>query len=386
MSTLLVLENDLYERGPAAQVSRLLKAFKQVLLVDALETRTAAEASVVLASGSALESEGTVVNLQGRAQRYYPVFQPRGESFASWQWLLRLLQATQPQWEDLQHFDEVTARCAEAHALLAGIAEAGPGRSTGQRIPRQPQRYSGRTALTADQSVHEPQQPKDPETPLTYSMEGFSSAGSDCTKPFVWAPGWNSNHAVHKFQEEIGGALRGDAGGVLLFGDKPEQSLPEPAAAPPSALHTALDTAPNMALDAAPEMAVDTAPDSAADAAPDTDKRWLLLPRPLLFGSESRSAMSSALRELVPAATVTLSPAAAEQLGVDAGDGVQIAGAGQPLEVRIDADLPEGYAAYAHNFPACRDLLPGKAVQITRAEHWRRADADLIARSGSRHA
>ena len=35
--------------------------------------------------------------------------------------------------------------------------------------------------------------------------------------PGVWAPSWNSNQAVNKFQDEIGGDLHGGDPGVRLF-------------------------------------------------------------------------------------------------------------------------------------------------------------------------
>ena len=40
------------------------------------------------------------------------------------------------------------------------------------KIPRQPHRYSGRTAMLANIKVSEPQQPLDSETPFAFSMEG----------------------------------------------------------------------------------------------------------------------------------------------------------------------------------------------------------------------
>ena len=41
------------------------------------------------------------------------------------------------------------------------------------KIPRQPHRYSGRTAINANINVNEPMPPQDKDSPLAFSMEGY---------------------------------------------------------------------------------------------------------------------------------------------------------------------------------------------------------------------
>ena len=68
------------------------------------------------------------------------------------------------------NLDQVTASCAAAIPLLQPILQAAPPsdfRVGGQKISRQPHRYSGRTAMLADISVHEPKPPEDPDAPLS---------------------------------------------------------------------------------------------------------------------------------------------------------------------------------------------------------------------------
>jgi NADH-quinone oxidoreductase subunit G len=186
-------------------------------------------------------------------------------------------------------------------------------------------------------------------------MEGYDPLHETAVQPFVWAPGWNSNQSLHKFQAEIGGAMRTANGGVRLLDTHAEEppAAPEPAPAPAAAV--------------------------------DSDSTWLLLPRPVLFGSERLSALSTGIDELLPRAFIAVTPTAAQHLGVSAGDGLRVRGHEAALEVRIDPSLPEGYAAYAHNFPECRDLIPGVRAELERCADWRRTDADLIARSGGAH-
>ena len=86
--TLVVLENDLYRRGNARQIDALLAAFREVIVLDGLDNATTSCASLALPAANVAESEGTLVSLEGRAQRYYPVFSPRAERRPAWVWLL----------------------------------------------------------------------------------------------------------------------------------------------------------------------------------------------------------------------------------------------------------------------------------------------------------
>jgi NADH-quinone oxidoreductase subunit G len=67
-------------------------------------------------------------------------------------------------------------------------------RIKGLKMAREPRRYSGRTAMRADISVHEPRQPQDQDSALTYSMEGYVGVliTHAALTSFAWAPGWNS--------------------------------------------------------------------------------------------------------------------------------------------------------------------------------------------------
>ena len=63
--------------------------------------------------------------------------------------------------------------------LLAGINTAAPDhdyRTRGLKVPRQSHRYSGRTAMRANISVHEPRQTEDAESALAFTMEGAQGA------------------------------------------------------------------------------------------------------------------------------------------------------------------------------------------------------------------
>ena len=114
----------------------------------------------------------------------------------------------------------MTAACAKALPTLAAIRQAAPGadfRVNGAKIRRETHRSSGRTAIHAAATVHEPKPPEDPDSPLSYTMEGYYGPMPSALVPYFWAPSWNSVRAVNKFQDEVGGPLRGGDPGVRLI-------------------------------------------------------------------------------------------------------------------------------------------------------------------------
>ncbi|MFK7828269.1 MAG: NADH-quinone oxidoreductase subunit NuoG [Congregibacter sp.] len=352
IDTLIVLENDLYRRGTVAQIDALFDAVPQLVVLDGLDSPTCSRADLVLPAASVIESEGSFVSMEGRAQRYFSVFPAGDERQSAVQWLLPQLKVAYPQeYADIDHVDDVIASCAATVAELAGILQAAPGsgyRSHGLKVPRQPHRYSGRTAMLANVSVHEPKQAQDEESALAYSMEGLNRDEDGALIPYVWSPGWNSNQSLHKFQAEVGGALSGGTAGVRL-------------------------------LDASPTL---SASDASVAAAHNPDALELL-PRPCIFGSDELSARSAGVKELVPEAYLELSKEDADVLGVSAGDGVRIEGSESAFEVRIDHALRRGCVAYAPGLTACSNLVARSKVTLERAVDWQRRDAALIASDGA---
>ena len=229
------------------------------------------------------------------------------------------------------HVDDVLDAVG-GQAEFAGIAGVAPPASTrshsGQKVPRAPHRYSGRTAMYADATMHEPKSVVDDETPLSYSMEGLNRDEPGALVPYVWAPGWNSNQALFKFQHEVGGSLRGGDPGVRL---SPLDTGTMPATGP-------------------------------ADGSSEAGVRLVHLPQ--LFGSEELSAYAPAIEARMHHPWIVLHPDDAERVGVEAGDGVDCVG--RSLEVRIDEAMRPGYAAVTVGMPEAPGWLPMGSVSLTR--------------------
>ena len=168
----------------------------------------------VLPAATFAESSGTLVNHEGRAQRFYRACAPVPDIRESWRWLEAIMHAAgRRQFPGWQTLDQIMAALAEALPVFSPVPQVAPGaefRDMGARIPRQPHRYSGRTAMLADISVHEPKPPIDADSPsiLLHGRLRRSAALRPSSRGFG-APGWNSVQALNKFQSEVGGPLRG---------------------------------------------------------------------------------------------------------------------------------------------------------------------------------
>lgn len=224
--TVVVLENDLYRRAPASVVDNALAQAKNVIVLDHQLTDTARKGNLLLSATAFAETDGTVVSQEGRAQRFFQVFDanfyhPEYAMQDSWRWLHGLATSMAGQEFAWGEMDDATAACAKAIPVLAGIVNAAPDsdfRIKGLKIARSPRRYSGRTAQRANLNVSELRAPQDADSPLAFSMEGFfGPATPGPLTPFAWSPGWNSPQAWNKFQDEVGGHLREGDSGVRLI-------------------------------------------------------------------------------------------------------------------------------------------------------------------------
>ena len=316
--TVVVLENDLYRRAARERVDRFLAGAKQVIVIDHILHETARKAELVLPAATFAETEGTFVSSEGRAQRFFAVFAPAGEIQDSWRWLS---DAGRKSW---RRVDELSAECARALPLFDAITQAAPDslfRVVGQKIPRQPHRYSGRTAMFANLRIHERKQPTDPDSALSFSMEGAQSQRPPALNPFVWAPGWNSNQSVNQFQEEIGGHLLGGDPGLRLIEPKAGaefrwfEATPGPQPRPP--------------------------------------RRFRLIPLYHIFGSEQLSMLSAPLSERAPQPYLALHPDDASALRLSPGEMVQtyFSGAALRLPIALMPELARGLAGIPSGLP-----------------------------------
>ncbi|MFM5236965.1 NADH-quinone oxidoreductase subunit NuoG [Aeromonas veronii] len=313
---LVTLENDLYRRAPRNRVDAALARLQHLLVIDHQATPTANKADLVLPAASFAEADGTLVNMEGRAQRFFQVYAPAFYNAdiqvrEGWRWLAALQGAIERKPLRWQNFDQVNHDCATSNPLLATMLEAAPNaglRIRGMRLAREPHRYSGRTSMLADQNVSEPRVAQDPDSPFNFSMEGYAGARQPLPQvPFAWAPGWNSPSAWNKFQDEVGGKLRaGDPGRRLLEATDPQAEDKE--------LLGWFTTIP--------------APFKAAEA-------LQVVNYAQLFGGEELSARSPVIQARMNEPELVLNPLDAQRLALHGGSQVSFSWGGSHWQLRL---------------------------------------------------
>jgi len=316
--TAFILENDLYHHCKPSEVNDFLKSCKQVIVLDHTNTPTAQQANLVIPAGTFAESDGIVVNNEGRAQRFYQVYEPGNNVQESWRWILNIGTATGNKivsaWENFEDITHAAAKGVEVLKNIDAVSPPSDYRINGQRVPREPHRFSGRTAMLANVNVSEPKPPEDPDSSLSYTMEGFRGLPPSTMIPFFWSPGWNSVQSINKYQQEIGGPLHGGDPGIRLIAPASNQKT------------TYFTSIP--------------APFKPADG------RLLMVYLHHIFGSDELSQHAPGIAERSPKVYALLNPEDAHKLKVDENQLLAFDIDGQPfsIPVKTSSELPRGVA------------------------------------------
>ncbi|TCW00321.1 NADH-quinone oxidoreductase subunit NuoG [Biostraticola tofi] len=343
--SVIVLENDLYRHAPADKVDAALARVTNLIVVDHQRTAIMDKANLILSAASFAESDGTLVNQEGRAQRFFQVYDPSYYDadtvmLESWRWLHSLHSTFLSRQVDWTQLDDIISACVQALPQFAGIEQAAPDASfriRGQKLARSPHRYSGRTAMRANISVHEPRQPQDKDTMFAFSMEGNNSPQANRQQiAFAWAPGWNSPQAWNKFQDEVGGHLRHGDPGVRLL-EAGESTLSYFTDIP------------------APWVGAETG-------------HWQVAPYYHLFGSEETSQRAAVIQERMPEPYIALSREEAARLGVNSGTLLEFSCAGQQvrLPVKLSDALATGQVGLPLGLPGIPPVWLGQRVENLR--------------------
>ncbi len=338
----VILENDLFKRLPGRQIETALAQPNAVIVLDHQHTATSQLADLTFPAASFAEGDGTLVSLEGRAQRFYQVFdpayhRPQTRIRESWRWLyaLRNCVARHPACET--DLDQMVQACAQASPLLEDIKHIAPSadqRVEGQRYARAPHRYSGRTAMRAHINVSEIRPLQDPDTFFTFSMEGYN--GSDRPRqdvPFAWSPGWNSPQAWNKFTDEVGGHLTGGDPGIRLL--KPAGQLRRFSNHIPQAFEA-------------------------------REGWWQLCVLPRLFGGEETSSRADPIQERAEPVELILNAGEVGRLGVQPGDRLTLKQGDHSLElpVRLSNQLPPGLVCLPQGYDSA--FVTSAWVQLAR--------------------
>ncbi|WWP01278.1 MAG: NADH-quinone oxidoreductase subunit NuoG [Candidatus Dasytiphilus stammeri] len=327
--TVIILEMDLYRFVPKNQLDLLLKNTKNIIVIDHQHTKTLEKAHFIFSTASFAESHGTVVNYEGRAQRFFQVYDPSYynssiEINASWRWLHWLkckLNRCNVEWNNIDHVIDAFISHFPQFKGIKTVAPDSTFRIFGNKLARKPQSYSGSTSMHANIDVHEPSTPIDRDSMFTFSMEGTNRIQDQRQYvPFAWFPGWNSTQAWNKFQSEVGGTLRyGDPGVRILESGKEKLSW--------------FTNIPSAFLR--------------------TKGKWRVIPYYHIFGSDEMSQRATVIKKIMPQAYVMLNREDATDLRVSGNMVVELSIMNEiiRLPVHISDNLPSGLIGLPLGFP-----------------------------------
>lgn len=320
VETVIVLENDLYRRYDTKTIDDLFAKVKHVISIDYLDNPTSAKAEMVLSAGTFAEADGTFVNNEGRAQRFYQAFVPDGDIQESWRWARDILEtAGREEAKSWNSLFDIVGNLEKELSIFEGVQTLTPPpgfRIAGQKIPRQSHRYSGRTAMKANINVHEQKPPDDPDSPMSFTMEGFNGKPPSTLIPRFWSPGWNSVQSINKYQIEVGGTLHGGDPGKRLIEPQEDAEI------------SFYDNIPH--------------------AFQGRNEELFVVPVHHIFGSEELSSISPPIAKLSPKTYINLNPMDAKQLNAKEGSNIQLGVGGKnfDLTVKLEKTLPKGLAGF----------------------------------------
>ncbi|MDH3711653.1 MAG: NADH-quinone oxidoreductase subunit NuoG, partial [Cyclobacteriaceae bacterium] len=322
--TLIILENDLYSRHSSPLIQNFLERFQNIIVLDHTLNQSSSQADLILPAGTFAEADGTLVNNEARAQRYFQVQASGDHVMESWRWLslcgISTENSKMDQWDNL---DKVMQSLEDDLDQFKGISQAAPGadyRVKDQKVARSPHRYSGRTAMFAHHRVNEPRPPEDKDTPLSFTMEGYRGTPTPELTSYYWSPGWNSAQAINKFRNELGGNNEASLNGVRL-------------------IQPSTDRVSNYNLD--------------LSGSGHKEDGWTIVPLHHIFGSESMSMLSPAIAERSPGPWVNINESEAKEMGISSGDVVQVIMDDLEISIaaRTEASWPSGVLGITVGFP-----------------------------------
>lgn len=190
------------------EFDKFLTIAKQVIIVESDPSRASGESNsyIKIKAASYISSHGTYVNYEGRLQVAFKAIPTKADIPEAWRIfydLMDLRDSTKPHWNS---FQDVLKSLAEEEPTFKSIqAILSDLKNIDFKIPRGSHRYTGRTAITAHNDVHEQSPPEDKESPFAFSMEGTKIERKDLPQTLInryWKPKWNSVQAYNKYDGE----------------------------------------------------------------------------------------------------------------------------------------------------------------------------------------
>ena len=249
------------------------------------------------------ECSGSQLNYQGLIQSHLPATKPSGQCLPGWQWLVNIARLRQHSLGDIDNLGQLRDLLNVDYPQLSRHFNQHHQTQLALQTPR----VSGRTAMLANQTVHEPKPFSETGAPYKQSMEGTQAGQKDeFPLAYSWSPGWNSNQSNHKFRDEYRGSELAQQEGVQCIEIKHSDQWFK----------------------------------WQAQWSKNTKAQWQILPIQKVFGSDNLSLYALPIAQLKVQAQIVVSPVQADKLGFTAGQLVYCDDNPTPLLLAISTHVP----------------------------------------------
>ncbi|MEO8962461.1 MAG: molybdopterin-dependent oxidoreductase, partial [Ginsengibacter sp.] len=124
--TTIILENDLYRLLNKNAVDNLFQKSRNTIAFNYLENETTKNSSYVIPAGTFAEASGTMINNEGRIQRFFASYSPKNEVMSSWKWLNEIKNDSI---KSTNNLDEVINNLVSDFPELNAVKTTAPGAS-----------------------------------------------------------------------------------------------------------------------------------------------------------------------------------------------------------------------------------------------------------------
>ncbi|QJC33097.1 NADH-quinone oxidoreductase subunit NuoG, partial [Enterobacteriaceae endosymbiont of Donacia semicuprea] len=130
VDTIIIMENDLYFYEEKNKLNNFFKKISNIIVLDHIYSRTMEKAHIILPTANFIESSGTVINNECRAQRFFQVYNPsfyNKENYrkSSWKWIYKIYAKLKNLNSNIT-LDEVIKKCEKNISIFKGISLAAP--------------------------------------------------------------------------------------------------------------------------------------------------------------------------------------------------------------------------------------------------------------------
>ena len=298
-----------------------------------------ADDEINLPVSSFSECSGSQLNYQGLIQSHLPATKPSGQCLPGWQWLVNIAKLRQHSLGEIDNLGQLRDLFKQDYPQLSSHFNQHHKTQLALQTPR----VSGRTAMLANQTVHEPKPFSETGAPYKQSMEGTQAGQKDeFPLAYSWSPGWNSNQSNHKFRDEYRGS----------------------------------ELAPQQGVSGIVAKQSDQWFKWQTDWSKNSKAQWQILPLQKVFGSDNLSLYALPIAQLKVQAQIVVSATDAEKLGFIAGQLVYCDDNQTPLQLTISTNVPSNSllvyvpADQLFELSHCDQLTAATAKQNAEYSEW----------------